>query len=149
MGSIAESFGVGMAFEFLGFPRSSIRTTAQAWDVVRETDRANVGMVIDTCHFYAGGSTLDSIGALDAGRVAILHINDVDPLPKDMITDANRLFPGDGEIPLGQIIGALRRIGYDGIASVEIFRPEYWQRDPLSVAKESKVKALQVLESCR
>jgi 2-keto-myo-inositol isomerase len=146
MGGIAESYGVGIAFEFLGFPWSSVRTAAQAWEVVQETDRTNVGMVVDTCHFYAGGSTSDSIGALDSSKVAILHINDVEPLPRDTITDANRLFPGDGVIPLRQIIGDFRKIGYDDVASVEIFRPEYWQRDPLSVAEEAKVKSLQVLE---
>ncbi len=149
MASIAAAYGIGIAFEFLGFPWSSVRTAAQAWEIVQETAQANVSMVIDTCHFYAGGSTIDSISALDPGKVAILHINDVDPLPRELITDANRLFPGDGVIPLGQIIGALRQIGYDEIASVEIFRPEYWQRDPFSVAEEAKAKTQRVLEHCK
>ena len=145
MSDIALPYGVKLAFEFLGFPWCSVRTAAQGWEIVKTTDRANVDMVIDTCHFYAGGSTLDSIRAVDPKKLAIFHINDVEQMPKDKITDANRLFPGDGVIPLKEIVAAVRAIGYDGVASVEIFRPEYWQRDPLWVAKEAKEKSLRVL----
>lgn len=145
MSQAAEPYGVNLAFEFLGFPWCSVQTAAQAWEIVKATDRANVGMVIDACHFYAGGSTLDSIRAVDARKLAVFHINDVEKMPKEKITDANRLFPGDGVIPLKEIIAALRGIGYDGVASVEIFRPEYWQRDPLSVAKEARSKSQRVL----
>ncbi|MDE3089821.1 MAG: sugar phosphate isomerase/epimerase, partial [Chloroflexota bacterium] len=95
MGEIAVPFGVNLAFEFLGFPWCSVQTVAQGWEIVKMTDRANVGMVIDTCHFYAGGSTLDSIKAIDAQKLAVFHINDVEKMPKEKITDANRLFPGD------------------------------------------------------
>jgi 2-keto-myo-inositol isomerase len=145
MSDAAAPFGVNLAFEFLGFPWCSVRTAAQAWEIVQTTDRANVGMVIDTCHFYAGGSTVDSVRQIDARRLAIFHINDVESMPKDQITDAHRLFPGDGVIPLKEIIGAVRGIGFDGVTSVEIFRPEYWQRDPLAVAKEAKEKTQRVL----
>ncbi len=141
----AEPHHVGIAFEFLGFPWSSVQTVAQAWEIVRAADRASLGMVIDTCHFYAGNSTLDSIRAVDARKMAILHINDVEAMPKEKITDANRLFPGDGVIPLKEIIGAVRGIGFDGVASIEIFRPEYWAREPLAVAREAKQKALKYL----
>jgi 2-keto-myo-inositol isomerase len=145
MSEIAAPHGVNLAFEFLGFPWCSVRTAAQGWEIVRATDRANVGMVIDTCHFFAGNSTLDSVRAIDAKKLAVFHINDVEQMPKEEITDAHRLFPGDGVIPLKDIVDAVRGIGYDGVASVEIFRPEYWQRDPLAVAKEAKAKSIQVL----
>ncbi|HEX7589110.1 MAG TPA: sugar phosphate isomerase/epimerase [Anaerolineae bacterium] len=145
MSEIAGRLGVNLAFEFLGFPWCSVQTAAQAWEIVKMTDRANVGMVIDTCHFYAGGSTLESIRTIDVKKFVVFHINDVEQMPKEKITDANRLFPGDGVIPLKDIIGAVRGIGYDGVASVEIFRPEYWERDPLAVAKEAKAKSMRVL----
>lgn len=145
MSAIAAPFGVNLAFEFLGFPWCSVRTVAQGWEIVKTTDRANVGMVIDTCHFFAGGSTLDSIRAIDPKKLAIFHINDVESMPKEKIEDANRLFPGDGVIPLKGIIAAVRGTGYDGVASVEIFRPEYWQRDPRAVAQEAKTKSMRVL----
>jgi hypothetical protein len=39
----------------------------------------------------------------------------------------------------------LDKIGYDGPASVEIFRPEYWEQDPFEVAVKSKAAAEQAL----
>lgn len=141
MSETAEPYGVQIAFEFLGFPWCPVQTVAQAWEIVKTVNSPNVGMVIDTCHFYAGGSTLDSVKSIDAKKLAVFHINDVEAMPKEKITDANRLFPGDGVIPLKEIIGAVRATRFDGVASVEIFRPEYWQRDPLSVAKEALQKS--------
>lgn len=146
MSEIAAQSGTNIAFEFLGFPWCAVRTAAQAWEIVRTLNLSNVGIVIDTCHFFAGGSTLDSIRAIDAKKLAVFHINDVDQTPKEQIEDANRLFPGDGVIPLKDIIGAVRSTGFDGVASVEIFRPEYWQRDPIAVAKEAHLKSKRVLE---
>jgi 2-keto-myo-inositol isomerase len=87
-------------------------------------------LVIDSFHFYAGGSTIESLEALDAERIFIFHINDAEDRPRDQLEDRHRLLPGLGILPLKQIVGALRRIGYDRTVSVEIFRPEYWERDP-------------------
>lgn len=145
MNDISAPLGVNLAFEFLGFAWCSVRTVAQAWEIVSTLNLPTVGMVIDTCHFFAGDSTLDSMRAIDARKLAVFHVNDVEPVPKAQITDAQRLFPGDGVIPLADIITAVRRIGYDGVASVEIFRPEYWGREPLDVAREAYAKTRRVL----
>jgi 2-keto-myo-inositol isomerase len=145
MNAISAPRGVNLAFEFLGFPWCSVQTVAQAWEIISAINLPTVGMVIDTCHFFAGGSTIDSIKAIDARKLAVFHINDVEKMPREYIEDANRLFPGDGVIPLKEIIAAVRGIGYRGVASVEIFRPAYWQRKPLAVAKQAYAKAKRVI----
>jgi 2-keto-myo-inositol isomerase len=138
---IAERFGVSLAFEFLGQPRCSVQTLRLADEIVKAAGRANVGLVIDSFHFYAGGSELESIEALDPQRLFIFHINDAEDRPRDELQDSHRLLPGLGILPLKEIIGALNRIGYDRVASVEIFRPEYWERDPFELAREAHIAA--------
>jgi 2-keto-myo-inositol isomerase len=145
LNEISAPLGVNLAFEFLGFPWCAVQTAPQAWEIVKTINLPSVGIVVDTCHFYAGDSRIDSLSRIDKRKLAVFHINDVEPMPKAKITDAHRLFPGDGVIPLRGIIGTLRGTGFDGVVSVEIFRPEYWQRDPLSVAKEAKEKMKGVL----
>jgi 2-keto-myo-inositol isomerase len=145
MNEISAPLGVKLAFEFLGFPWCSVQTVAQAWEIVHAVDLPTVGMVIDTCHFFAGGSTIDSIKAIDGKKLAVFHINDVEKMPREYIEDANRLYPGDGVIPLKEIIAAVRSTRFNGVTSVEIFRPEYWQRQPLGVAKESYTKTKKAL----
>lgn len=145
LGLIAERHGVGLAFEFLGQPLCSVQTLAAASEIVARVARDNVGLVIDSFHFYAGGSTLESIGALDAEKLFIFHINDAEDRPRDELEDKHRLLPGLGILPLAEIISALRGIGYDRVTSVEIFRPEYWERDPLELARAARAATLGVL----
>lgn len=142
---IADSFNVSLAFEFLGQPRCSVQTLEVAYKIVKEVGRANVGLVIDSFHFYAGGSSLESIEALDAARLFIFHINDAEERPREELQDSHRLLPGLGILPLKEIVGALRRIGYDRVASVEIFRPEYWERDPFELASAARLATESVI----
>jgi 2-keto-myo-inositol isomerase len=146
MADAAAEFGISVAFEFMGFPWAAVRDVAGAWAVVQETNRPNLGIIVDTAHFYAGGSTLESIKQVDPKRLVVLHINDVEDVPKPDITDGHRLYPGEGVIPLQDILGAVRATGWDGVLSVELFREEYWRQDPLAVAREAKAKTLAVWE---
>jgi 2-keto-myo-inositol isomerase len=142
---IAEGYGAGLAFEFLGQPGCSVQTLELADGIVRRVARPNIGLVIDSFHFYAGGSAIESIAALDAERLFIFHINDAEDLPREQLEDRHRLLPGLGILPLKEMIAALRCAGYDGVASVEIFRPEYWERDPQELARAARMAAASVL----
>jgi 2-keto-myo-inositol isomerase len=147
LADIAEQHKVSLAFEFLGQTDCSVQTLAHADEIVRKVARRSVGLVIDTFHFYAGGSSIESILELDAARLFIFHINDAENLPRAELEDKHRLLPGLGILPLKEIFDALRHIGYDAVASVEIFRPEYWERDPFELAREAQQTATEVLTS--
>lgn len=149
LADVAARHGVALAFEFLGQTDCSVQTLELADEIVRRVGRPEVGLVIDSFHFYAGGSGLESIDALDPARLFIFHINDAEPLPRERLEDRHRLLPGLGILPLGEIVAALRRIGYDRVASVEIFRPEYWERDPTELARDAKAAVSQVLATSK
>jgi 2-keto-myo-inositol isomerase len=144
LSEVAGATDVQLAFEFLGFPWCSVRTLAQCWEIVEQTQRDNVGLVIDTCHFYAGGSELSAIEQVDPEKVLIFHINDVEDRPLETIEDAHRLLPGEGVIPLDGILTRLKQIGFDGLCSVELFRPAYWERDPAELAAAARAATLEV-----
>jgi 2-keto-myo-inositol isomerase len=136
---------VGLAFEFLGKPGCSVPTLDMAIEIVATVDRPNVGMVIDTFHFYAGGSRMEDLARVPVEKLFVVHLNGCEDRPRGELTDAHRLFPGEGVIPIEGILHALRARGFDGTMSVEIFRPEYWERGPLDVAREARAKAEGVL----
>jgi len=142
---IATPHGVRLAYEFLGFSDCSVNTLAQCAAIVEKVNRPNVGLVLDTFHFFAGGSTLASIREVDPRRIFIVHLNDVERAPRRKMHDALRLFPGKGIIPLQSILRSLKSIGYAGGFSVEIFRPKYWDRQPLQVAREARATSLAAL----
>jgi len=142
---IASRYSVTLAFEFLGQPDCSVPTLDLAAKIVSEVGRQNLGLVIDSFHFYAGGSTFEMIEALDPRIIQIFHINDAEDLPREELEDRHRLLPGLGILPLRELVSAFRRIGYDKVASVEIFRPEYWERDPFALARDARAATERVL----
>ncbi len=145
LSTIARSYGVRLAYEFLGFTDCTVNSLAQCAAIVEKVARPNVGLVLDTFHFFAGGSSLASIREVKPEKIFIVHINDVERAPRRKMHDALRLFPGKGILPLGGILRALKAIGYAGGFSVEIFRPQYWNRPPLQVAREARKSALAAL----
>jgi 2-keto-myo-inositol isomerase len=142
---IAAAHNVSLAFEFLGQTDCSVPTLDLAHEIVREVGRDNLGLVIDSFHFYAGNSTFEMIEDLDPSLIQIFHINDAEDLPRTQLEDRHRLLPGLGILPLQQMIAAFRKIGYDKVASVEIFRPEYWERDPFELARDAHAATERVI----
>ncbi|MGC6444271.1 MAG: sugar phosphate isomerase/epimerase, partial [Rubripirellula sp.] len=65
--------------------------------------------------------------------------------PRESIADKDRVFPGDGVCPLPQIIRQLIDHGFRGTFSLELFNPEYWERDALEVAQEGLAKSKAVV----
>ena len=51
--------------------------------------------------------------------------------PRSEITDAHRVYPGDGVAPLASMLRDLRRIGFRGVLSLELFNRDYWKQDAL------------------
>jgi len=142
---LAAAHKVSLAFEFLGQTDCTVQTLELAHEIVRAVDRPNVGLVIDSFHFYVGGSTIEMIENLDPNLLYIFHINDAEDRPRAELQDCHRLLPGLGILPLKEIVKALKEIGYDKVASVEIFRPEYWDRDPFELARDAIAATRQVI----
>jgi 2-keto-myo-inositol isomerase len=44
-------------------------------------------------------------------------------------------YPGDGVAPLASMLRDLRRIGFRGVLSLELFNRDYWKQDALKVAQ--------------
>ena len=55
-------------------------------------------------------------------------------------TIATECSRGDGVMNLERFIEILHKKNYDGMVSIETFRPEYWQQDVEAVIKEAKEK---------
>jgi 2-keto-myo-inositol isomerase len=145
LSDIAGLYNIKLSFEFLGFGWCSVRTPRAAFEIVQKVERDNVGLTVDAAHFYGGGGLMSELDQLDPGRVFAFHLDDLEDTPKEAISDATRLLPGLGEVPLDEICARLKRIGYTGPCSIELFRPEYWDWDPQELANQARESALKVL----
>jgi 2-keto-myo-inositol isomerase len=96
--------------------------------VAIETGRPDASMLLDIAHLYRSGIQFPSLRQINGATLHVIHINDypasVEPTK---MTDGNRVYPGDGVAPFGQILRDLRDSGFRGYFSLELFNKEYWQ----------------------
>ena len=86
----------------------------------------NVGLLLDSFHWYTSHATLDDIRALRAEQVVYVHVNDAAAgVEIDQQIDNIRDLPGaTGVIDITGFLQALKQIGYDGPVTPEPFKKE-------------------------
>lgn len=133
VGELGKQFGIVIGIEFIAGARflGCVETTA---DLLRRVNHPNLGVLVDTFHFYAGISKLGDIERLKPGEISWVHIDDVPPMPRELLDDTDRVYVGDGVLPLEKILPVLARV-YQGPVSFEAF--QYTEQDPYTVAKKS------------
>jgi 2-keto-myo-inositol isomerase len=109
-----------------------------ALDIAARSGKRNVGIVMDTFHFYRSQVREEEVRAIPPDKLLIVHVNDAEDLPIEQLRDAHRLHVGRGVLPLVGTLQTLQGIGYDGFLSVEIFREEYWRQPVEQVVWEAK-----------
>ena len=86
------------------------------------------------------------LGHVESQRVADLdllgpqnlfwvQVSDLAGVPRELATDADRIFPGDGDLPLENFLEKLHERGYDGYVSLELMNPTIWRANPRQVAE--------------
>jgi 2-keto-myo-inositol isomerase len=134
LAAIAEPLGVTVGFEPLGFGWCSVRTVAGAYEILTAVTPGNVGLVLDLFHFALGGSRIEELDMIDGARIPIVHIDDAVQRTNEARTDADRVFPGEGDLPIDEVCARLRARGFSGLLSLELFTPEYWAWTPRRIA---------------
>ena len=82
---------------------------------------ATAGLMLDSWHWHHAGATVQDIVAAGKDRIVYVQVADAPKLPPDQIKDSERLMPGEGIIDFNAFFGALKKIGYNGGVSPEIF----------------------------
>ncbi len=133
-GREARAAGARIAFEFHGYAHASINTLSDTLALLDLIGDADLVLVVDTFHFFVGGSALSDLRAIPPGRLAAVHLADVDHANRDTLGRDNRVLPGAGVMPMRAMTEALAQTGYDGPYTIELFRQDYWAMDPAVVA---------------
>lgn len=133
---LGDQMGVIPEVEFWG-PSKNLNRLSEAAMVAIDSGHPKACILPDVYHLYKGGSDLNGLRLLSSSAVHVIHMNDYPASPpREAITDANRIFPGDGIAPLGEILRNMRDAGFRGSLSLELFNRDYWKRSPIKVAKE-------------
>ena len=135
LADIAKPYGVKLSFEPIGDRRWCCNSFRQALEIVEAVDRDDVGLTVDCINFYMHdkAADLEMIRRIPKEKLFVFHLNDCEDLPLGVLDHCHRNMPGQGVIPIAEIVAAVDDAGYDGPACLELFRPEYWGMDPEEV----------------
>jgi len=119
---------VGHKYEFIHDMEGMMR-------LIEATGADNIGLLLDSWHWYTSHGTIDQILRLKGKDVVYVHINDAPPgIPVDEQIDSVRRLPGEtGIIDIIGFLRALKKIGYDGPVTPEPF-DERLRRMPIREA---------------
>ncbi len=131
---LGERTGVVPMVEVWGFSKT-LNRLGEAALIAIESGHPQACILADVYHLYKGGSDPAGLRLLRGEALPLMHVNDYPALPRETITDADRVYPGDGIAPLTSILRDLRAIGFQGALSLELFNQDYWQQDALTVAR--------------
>jgi sugar phosphate isomerase/epimerase len=130
----AAAFNVRLALEFRGTdPFCSCLDTALT--LIEQCGEPNVGVCLDVFHYYKGPSKPEDLERLTAANLFHVQVCDVAGLPRELMTDADRVMPGDGDFRLEPVVRRLQAIGYTGAVSLELMNPVLWQANPKQVVE--------------
>ena len=132
---IAEEYEMNLCFEPVGSRGCAVRTIEHALQIVQEADCKNVGLVLDSFNLYLNNKLNDFSGITNVPveKVFAVHINNSDDVPIGFLDHQHRRFVDSGCLNLHGFLSALKEIGYNGMVSIETFRPEYYCMSPQDV----------------
>ena len=140
---IGVSLEVIPQLEVWGFS-TTLSKLGETMLVATESKHPKACVLLDVYHLHKGGSGFEGLRLLSGAAMNCFHMNDFPATPpRETISDANRVYPGDGVAPLKQILRDLFATGFAGALSLELFNRSYWEQDALTVARTGleKMKA--------
>ncbi len=131
--------------EFWGHSKT-LGSLKDALGIMKLLDDPTVRLLADVFHMAKTPGSTELLRELKGSQLGLFHLNDY-PQADDIrqLTDAQRVYPGDGVAPLAQIFEILRDIGYTGMYSLELFNEEYEAAGATHVAQTGLAKMKQVL----
>jgi 2-keto-myo-inositol isomerase len=133
-GQLAAARNIRLAVEFQS-RQPFLNNVETAASFVASVEEPNVGLCLDLFHYYAGPSKFEDLACLSPANLFHVQVCDVMARPRELMSDTERIIPGDGDFQLGPIIEQLRRIGYDGHVSLELMNPQFWPISPQQVGE--------------
>jgi sugar phosphate isomerase/epimerase len=142
---LAVPYGIRIAYEALSWGRH-VNEYPQAWELVSEADRANLGLALDSFHMLATGTSREALEDIVPAKLFLVQLADFMwreiPSREERISTARhfRVFPGEGvhSAEVAELVRALDRLGYRGDYSFEVFNDDYTQLPVALVAERAR-----------
>jgi sugar phosphate isomerase/epimerase len=158
VGSILADHALRLGIEYLGTRMLAVRgkypflrTSAETKGLTAEVGLANVGIALDSWHWFQAGETEEDILKLRNEDVVTADICDAPPdIPREQMPDSPRRLPcTTGVIDVKGFLRGLVKIGYDGPVGTEPFDRSLSKMSTeraMAVATEAMKRAFALIE---
>ncbi|KOC90882.1 sugar phosphate isomerase/epimerase family protein [Winslowiella iniecta] len=137
---IGKPMGIKFQIEVVAF--TAFNSLSQALDIIAQTGKDNVGLVIDFWHLHAGGNTRpEEVAAMDKQLIYGVHFCDGRAARDGEAWDEwvqRNYAPGEGDVDIARWIEAVNATGYDGVWSPEWLSPRCWEYDLWEIGRQSR-----------
>lgn len=130
----AAGYDMKLALEFRGGP-AVVQSLETAINLVEEVREPNLGICFDLFHYAKGSSKPEDFARLSAANLFHVQVCDVAGVPRELMAESDRIFPGDGDFQPTLLFETLRRIGYQGAVALEVMNPVLWEMKLTQVAE--------------
>jgi sugar phosphate isomerase/epimerase len=126
----AAPLGLQLAVEF--FPDSGLPDLPFAQSVIEQCGEPNVSLLLDVFHLDRSGGTVDDVRRLPPCAIAGIQLSDrVRPAPgAEHVPFGGRVLPGDGDLPLRELVEAALENSPDATVDIEVLNDELRNMPP-------------------
>jgi sugar phosphate isomerase/epimerase len=128
----AGRMGIAVSLEFL--PGTGIPNIPGALEIIAAVNAPNLGLTVDTWHMARTGATAADIRALPPGIIRDFHLSDRAKGETSASDSFGRLLPGDGDLPLAEIVSAALANSPDLAIAAEVFSHDLQNLTPHDAA---------------
>ena len=141
--SAVDGLNVTMALEFNWSP--VVRSLDSALVVVRAVNHPRLGVLFDPAHYHATPTKLEHLTPSAVADIVHVHLDDMPPGPGDHADwNEDRVLPGEGVLPLREMIDRLEAGGYAGYFCLEMFSEELYQLPVTEAARRGYASVLRL-----
>jgi sugar phosphate isomerase/epimerase len=102
---------------------SHFRHVTQADEVVSQARADNGGILLDAYHFFRSADSLQTLATITPSHIKAVQISDAPRrMPADLLDEcvSHRQLPGEGQLPLVELLTTLHEMGVEAPLAVEV-----------------------------